>query len=82
MEELKLEMKPLDVRSGPCSMEVLTIYFYHSCLKCELIYSNSNRCLQELMVDFVTNHDRYYNILPGSDKSMVKYRAVISLMWR
>ena len=68
MEEPKLEIKPLNVWSGPCSMEVLAIYFHHSCLKCERIYSNGNKRLQELVVDIITDHDRYYNILPGSDK--------------
>ena len=37
-------------------MEVLAIYFHHSCSKFERIYRNGNKRLQELVVDIVTDH--------------------------
>ena len=39
---------------GHVVWEVMAIYFHHSCLKCEWIYSNGNKRIQELVVDIVT----------------------------
>ena len=38
-------------------MEVFAIYFHHYYLKCERIYSNGSKHLQELVVDIITDHD-------------------------
>ena len=76
MEEPKLEIKHLDLWSGPCSMGSNGYLFSPLRLKCERIYSNGNKRLQELvvilsliMIGTIT--------LPG----LVKHSAVISLMW-
>jgi len=56
------KMKPLDLWSRPYNMGNNGNLFHHSYLKYERIHSNGNKRLQELLVDIVTDHDRYYNI--------------------